>query len=81
MTLFDLDDIRDVVRKGALLYFDPDDLERVDDVTRDELAALSGKTDEKEEFEGWSLGPYACYMAAVLLSVSRVLFLYKMLFG
>lgn len=81
MTQFDLDDIRDVVRKGALLYFDPDDLERVDDLTRDELAALSGKADEKAAFEGWSLRPYACYMAAVLLSASRVLFLYKVLFG
>lgn len=81
MTQFDLDDIRDMVRKGALLNFDPHDLERVDDLTRDELAALSGKTDEKEVFEGWSLRPYACYMAAVLLSVSRVLFLCKVLFG
>jgi hypothetical protein len=52
VTQFDLDDIRDVVRKGALLYFDPDNLERVDDLTRDELAALSSKTDEKEVFKG-----------------------------
>lgn len=40
MTKYDLNNIRDLVRKAALLFHDPQDLARVEDLTQEEVASL-----------------------------------------
>lgn len=47
-TKYNLDDIRDVLRKGALLACDPTNFERVEGLTEEELVVLSN-----EKFQKW----------------------------
>lgn len=68
MTTYDLDDIRDMIRKGALLYHDREDVARVEDLTQAELEILlHHSTDEVKPFKpGESISSYFFYMAAIL---------------
>lgn len=56
-----------LIKKGALVYHDPDNGAGVEGLTPDELAALSDKSREKVntfKLKGWT--SYTCYMAIIL---------------
>ncbi|KAL2705064.1 hypothetical protein AAEP93_000314 [Penicillium crustosum] len=56
-----------LIKKGALVYHDPDNGAGVEGLTPDELAALSDKSREKVNIfkvKGWT--SYTCYMAIAL---------------
>ncbi|BCR96271.1 uncharacterized protein AKAW2_21211S [Aspergillus luchuensis] len=62
VTKYNLHDSRDLIRKGALLSYDPHDYARVDGLTDDEITALQ---DDKVELS-WSKISLFCALAGLL---------------
>ena len=62
-----LDKDQILIKKGALVYHDPDNGAGVEGVTPEELAALSDKSREKVNlFKPDGSTSYTCYMAIML---------------
>lgn len=72
VTQYALDDIRNQIRKAALLIDDPDNLDRVAGLTEEEIDALQGKKKKRSccsrfLFRRWGLPTYLCHVGGVLL--------------
>ncbi|GES57122.1 MFS general substrate transporter [Aspergillus terreus] len=77
VTQYALDDIRNQIRKAALLIDDPDNLDRVAGLTEEETDALQGKSKKRSccsrfLFRRWGLPTYLCHVGGVLFSSAEL---------
>jgi hypothetical protein len=62
VTKHNLHDIRDLIRMGALLFHEPQDFVRVEDLTEDEIASWCGE----EETTSWPIAAAFCGLTGLL---------------
>ncbi|KAB8227656.1 uncharacterized protein BDW43DRAFT_238940 [Aspergillus alliaceus] len=62
VTKHNLHDARDLIRKGALLFYDLHDYTRVEDLTEDEIAALHNGKENAGSSTAWAF----CGLAGLL---------------